>query len=215
MDVDQDNSSEKPDSHKLWYAAQGERLLAVCGYALVMASVLCFAVIAFMKVWESWRKEPYPLESWLQLVRHESGSIGLLIVAVMTATLGKRLLTSVRLADARSIPYEDLPLIRQAVIDGKADPIDQYVRLRALSGASGTFTKLGITGLPLTTVILTLIFSAISLLPLKNADSFLDLAKLTLGAFIGSFVQRQVEQRRQESSSMRPTGAKPLPDLPT
>jgi len=139
------------------------------------------------------------------------------LIGVVTATLGKRLLTSVRLADARTIPYEDLPLVRQAVIDGKPEPIDQYVRLRSLSGMSGNFTKLGITGLPLTTVLLTLIFSFVSLMPTPRADSFLDLAKLTLGAFIGSFVQRQVEQRRQEGAqpgaggAPRPPSAPPLP----
>jgi hypothetical protein len=30
----------------------------------------------------------------------------------------------------------------------------------------------------------------------ESQKSFFDLTKLTLGAFIGSFVQRQVEQRR-------------------
>ena len=57
---------------------------------------------------------------------------------------------------------------------------------------------IGLTGLPLTTVILTLVFAAIALLPIdaESKKSFMDLTKLTLGAFIGSFVQRQVEQRR-------------------
>lgn len=54
-------------------------------------------------------------------------------------------------------------LISRAVIDGKAEPIDQHVRLRSLTGWAGTFTKLGITGLPLVTVFLTLIFSAVAL----------------------------------------------------
>jgi hypothetical protein len=79
---------------------------------------------------------------------------------------------------------------------------------------SGNFTKLGITGLPLTTVLLTLIFSLISLMPIptQRGDNFLDLAKLTLGAFIGSFVQRQVEQRRQESAQA--PGEPPRSSLP-
>jgi hypothetical protein len=98
-------------------------------------------------------------------------------------------------------------------MDGKAEPVDQYVRLRSLSGMSGTFTKLGVTGLPLVTVFLTLLFSLVSLLPIARAENFLDLAKLTLGAFIGSFVQRQVEQRRQEAA--QPPGTTMKPDLPT
>jgi hypothetical protein len=158
------------------------------------------------------QKSPVRYESLLDLLEGEVGAWTLIVVGVVAAVLGKGLLTTVRLAETRSIPSEDLPLVQQAVIDGKSEPIDQYVRLRSLSGMSGTFTKLGISGLPLTTVGLTLIFSFVSLLPTTNAQSFLDLAKQTLGAFIGSFVQRQVEQRRQESAQ----GSAPMrgPDLP-
>jgi hypothetical protein len=187
-----------------------DKVLALCGYAFVMASVFCFGTIAFLKIQESFTGTRSPrAENMFDLLQRESTAVALLIIAIVAAFIGKSLLTSVRLANARTIPYEDLPLIRQAVIDGKTDPIDQYVRLRALSGMSGTFTKLGITGLPLTTVALTLIFSMISLLPIgpESSKSFLDLAKLTLGAFIGSFVQGKVEQRRQErddASNMKP-----------
>jgi hypothetical protein len=97
--------------------------------------------------------------------------------------------------------------VQQAVLDGKAEPIDQYVRLRALTGISGNFTKLGVTGLPLTTVFLTLVFCVISLLPsTTNSPAFLDLAKLTLGAFIGSFVQGRVEQRRSSDNQKPAAG---------
>jgi hypothetical protein len=75
---------------------------------------------------------------------------------------------------------------------GKEEPVTQYIRLRSLSGFPGTFTKLGLTGLPLATIGLTIFFS---LLYLKNA-AYLDLAKLTLGAFIGSFVQKQIGERQ-------------------
>lgn len=119
----------------------------------------------------------------------------------MCALLGLRLLTTTQTALARTIPKDDLTMVQDAVINGKSEPIDQYVRLRSLAGWAGTFTKLGITGLPLVTVVLTLIFSLIALLPLSQANAFLDLAKLTLGAFIGSFVQRNVELRKQDTSS--------------
>jgi hypothetical protein len=66
--------------------------------------------------------------------------------------------------------------------------IEQYVRLSSVVGATGTATRLGLTGLPLITVALTLIFSALELY--KPGGGFMDLTKLTLGAFIGSFVQR-------------------------
>ena len=198
--------------HPMARLAQADRLLLTSGYVLVLSSVLCFGVIAYLKVSESFRlKASIPLTTWLDFVQQESGTLGLLIIAVIAATLGKRLLTTARMADARTIPYEDLPLVSQAVIDGKSEPIDQYVRLRSLSGISGNFTKLGVTGLPLTTVALTLMFSFIALLPVDAAAQFLDLAKLTLGAFIGSFVQGRVEQRKQRDAD--PTAPRPRSDL--
>lgn len=136
---------------------------------------------------------------WYLFAQNESGTLALIVIGVITASVSKRLLTTARLSDTRTIPLEDFELISQAVKEGRAEPIDQYLRLRALSGAAGTFTKLGITGLPLTTVLLTLIFSVMAFFPGEAGKSFLDLAKLTLGAFIGSFVQRSVEQRRQET----------------
>jgi len=175
--------------------------MTLSGYALIMSSVVCFISIVFIKLKISLTGvPPVRYESWLEFVQSEATTIGLIIIAVVAASLGRSLLRIVHLADARTIPREDLPLIEQAVKDGKPEPVDQYVRLRSLSGMSGTFTKLGITGLPLTTVLLTLIFSIIALFPFEQAASFLDLAKLTLGAFIGSFVQRGVEQRRIQTS---------------
>jgi hypothetical protein len=123
--------------------------------------------------------------------------MSLLFIAVVAALLGKGLLVSAHMGSTATIPFDDLPLVEQAVLDGKPEPIDQYVRLRALTGMSGNFTKLGVTGLPLTTVFLTLVFSLISIASTNtNSSAFLDLTKLTLGAFIGSFVQGRVEQRR-------------------
>ncbi|HEX8838076.1 MAG TPA: hypothetical protein VF748_14140 [Candidatus Acidoferrum sp.] len=195
-----EDSSAAEKSDLISYAKYGERVLALCGYLLIVASMVSFAGVAAMKVWQAFHPlNPKAYERWLDFFVNESGTIMLLVVGILTAMLGIRLLTTVRLAGARTIPVEDLPLVRQAVIDGKPEPVDQYVRLRSLSGWAGNFTKLGVTGLPLTTVILTLIFSAVALIPTQHSQNFLDLAKLTLGAFIGSFVQRQVEQRRQET----------------
>ena len=59
-----------------------------------------------------------------------------------------------------------------------------------------------------------MIFTVLALLFFQNEKIFtslFDLAKLTLGAFIGSYVQRQVERRRQESEA----GPPPAPPLPT
>jgi hypothetical protein len=88
------------------------------------------------------------------------------------------------------IPPQDYELLAPLVTDGKSESIDQYVRLSSLAKFTGTFTQLGLTGLPLATIGLTLFFAALAL---GRPNDFLDLTKLTLGAFIGSFVQRQVE----------------------
>jgi hypothetical protein len=107
------------------------------------------------------------------------------------------------------------PLIEKSNVQS----VDQYIRLASLSGFSGAFTKVGFTGLPLATVALTLIFVLLSLFYGK-AD-LMELAKLTLGAFIGSFVQRQVEQGERQvpgsgssSSSETTTMSATRPRLP-
>ena len=195
-----------------WTAA--DRIISTSGYMLIIASVLGFLAAGLLQLLPHLLPNAFEklrATTWIDLFQQHSESLTLLVMAVVAAYLGKQLLTTANLKESHTIPVEDLPLIRQAVLDGKPEPIDQYVRLRSLSGMSGNFTKMGITGLPLTTVLLTLIFSFISLLPVEGASDFLDLAKLTLGAFIGSFVQRQVEQRRHES---RAGGSPPSsPDL--
>jgi hypothetical protein len=181
---------------------QPDRVLMLSGHAFVLVSVFCFVVIAYLKLQQSLGGKLLPHSlTWIDMAERENGTISLLLIAVIAAMLGKGLLLSAQADSATTIPYDDLDLVRQAVLEGKPEPIDQYVRLRALSGMSGNFTKLGVTGLPLTTVILTLIFSVISLLSVNGSSAaFLDLATLTLGAFIGSFVQGRVEQRRSGDS---------------
>jgi hypothetical protein len=55
----------------------------------------------------------------------------------------------------------------------------------------------------LATVGLTLFFSIIAIF---HAEAFMDLAKLTLGAFIGSFVQRNVSGERAVADTARQVG---------
>jgi hypothetical protein len=105
-----------------------------------------------------------------------------------------RLIAASGVDTRRVISGRDANIVGPAVATGNVAAINQYVRLSGLSGFTGIFTKFGWGGLSLATIALTLIFSGLSLI----SDSFLDLAKLTLGAFIGSFVQRQVEGRAQQ-----------------
>ena len=128
----------------------------------------------------------------------------LFIVTLVSGYIGYRLIVASGANPENPIPPSAYNLLAPLIQEGRSESIDQYVRLSSLSGFTGTFTKLGLTGLPLTTVALTLIFAALALLAgdAESQKSFFDLTKLTLGAFIGSFVQRQVEQRRTSG----PTG---------
>ena len=139
----------------------------------------------------------------LQLAGSLFPHLSLFLITVITAYIGYKLVVASGASPENPIPPANYRLLSPLITDGKSESIDQYVRLSSLSGFTGTFTKLGLTGLPLTTVILTLIFAAIALLPVdaESKKSFMDLTKLTLGAFIGSFVQRQVEQRKTTPAS--------------
>jgi hypothetical protein len=124
----------------------------------------------------------------------------LFLVTVILGIIGYRITAASGANPVQVIPPQDYELLAPLVAEGKADAIEQYVRLSSLSGFTGTFTQLGLTGLPLATIFLTLLFSGLSL---WDADTFLDLAKLTLGAFIGSFVQRQVERRTDGATDVQ------------
>jgi hypothetical protein len=86
-------------------------------------------------------------------------------------------------------------------------------QLAMSAGAIGTFIKLQITGLPLATICLTILFALLGLLSGLQSP-FYDLAKLTLGAFIGSYVQRQGDTLRVPTPTtpvMPPGGQPPRP----
>jgi hypothetical protein len=89
------------------------------------------------------------------------------------------------------------------------DPIGDYTRLAGLVGGTGVFRKLEFSGMPLATISMTLVLCLFSLItpavgrfvkvPEQLAMGFFDLAKLTLGAFIGSFVTK-TSSREAEAS---------------
>ncbi len=133
----------------------------------------------------------------------------LFVIAIISVTL-IRVSVSRYKKPAETIPYDDRKLLEELVRDEKDKAIELYVRLSSLGGPTGTATKLGLTGLPLATIGLTLFFALVAL----YEPTFLDLAKLTLGAFIGSFVQRSGEAleravRATAGSTPPSEGAKP------
>jgi hypothetical protein len=122
----------------------------------------------------------------------------LFVIIVLSGLVGYRLVVASGANPAVVIPEQDYGLLQPLITNANSDAIDQYVRLSSLSGFTGTFTQLGLTGLPLATIFMTLFFTCLTI---YSPAIFLDLTKLTLGAFLGSFVQRQVEQRRSALDS--------------
>jgi hypothetical protein len=110
-----------------------------------------------------------------------------LFSAIICTVVGIRLLRSSGAVTTQVISPQDYPILGPAISAGNEQAISQFIRLSSLSGLTGTFTKIGLTGLPLATIFLTIF---LGILGLANPQ-FFDLAKLTLGAFLGSFVQRQ------------------------
>ncbi|MFG1268636.1 hypothetical protein V5F40_11790 [Xanthobacter sp. DSM 14520] len=111
----------------------------------------------------------------------------LLIASFICALIGTRLLRSSGVVSTPVIAPQDYGILGPAISAGNDRAIDQFVRLSSLSGITGTFTKIGLTGLPLATIVLTILLAFGSI----YNGQLLELAKLTLGAFLGSFVQRQ------------------------
>lgn len=125
------------------------------------------------------------------LAHYTDTTIAILLV-VFFALIGLKLLGAAGRITPKAIPPEDRALLEPLVREANKEAITQYVILSSLGGFTGTFQKIGFSGLPLATSILTLLFCALSF---ANRD-FLEFAKLTLGAFIGSFVQRSADSER-------------------
>lgn len=111
--------------------------------------------------------------------------------ALVCAVVGYGLLNAAGAAGKEVIPKSDYELLSALVSEEKEKAIDLYVRLNSLSGPTGFFTKIGITGLPLATIALSIVFTLLGLTQ-ETGTKLFDLANLTLGAFLGSYVQRQV-----------------------
>src|SRR5205807_5366244 len=92
------------------FFTQGDRILAVSGYLLIGASVFSFFVAGYINFVSRFRVIPYA--SWLDFVSSQLPFLSMLLIGIVTALLGKRLLTSSQSAFARTIPTEDLPLVR-------------------------------------------------------------------------------------------------------
>lgn len=82
-----------------------------------------------------------------------------IISAFLCTLVGIRLLRSSGVVSTQVIAPQDYPLLGEAIATGNEQAINLFVRLSSLSGATGTFTKVGLTGLPLATIVLTIILA--------------------------------------------------------
>lgn len=136
-------------------------------------------------------------------------AVSFVFVGVFLAAIGVKLVRAGGLAPSDPLPVVN-PLewrvLAETIKNHQDDPIGQYIRLSSLTGATGWFTKVGISGLPLATISLTMFFAVVAIaVPGPTAAKFIELTQLTLGAFIGSFVQKQVGAFREavkEATSM-------------
>lgn len=114
----------------------------------------------------------------------------LFIIATTSSFVGYGLLRRAGAGSKPVIPIQDA-LVIDALLLKSADGIGDYIRLSSLTGVMGYFVKIGLSGLPLATILLSIFFALLAYRKDMNKE-FLDLARLTLGAFIGSFVQRHI-----------------------
>jgi hypothetical protein len=114
----------------------------------------------------------------------------LFLVALISSFIGYGLLRRAGAGSKPVIPIQDSQLI-SALLMKSTDGISDYIRLSGLTGVMGYFIKIGVSGLPLATILLTVFFTILAIQNGNNKE-LLDLVRLTLGAFIGSFVQRHI-----------------------
>lgn len=178
----------------------GMRSVSLAGLVFIYITALTFTIICVLLVYGA--KEGRRVENAVDFIPE----MILAGIAVFSAVLGVGLVKAGGLSASSPnavINPVEWDAIREQVTGGNEDAITQYIRLTSLTGFTGTFTKLGIQGLPLATIGMTLFFSFLFFFK----PEFIELAKLTLGAFIGSFVQKQVGAASQGGGTVKlPSG---------
>ena len=180
-----------------------ERILTYAGLIFSFAFLLCVAYFLASLVL-SRPIDPAGSKGALEFIyKNYPREILVLLLGLVSALIALNIFSKIGNLQNQIIRREDRALLEPLIADARCEGIDQYIRLSALSGFSGTFVKLGFTGLPLATIALTvgLILMAVVVTDPDRAKEIMELGKLTLGAFIGSFVQRNIEQQRSVSGA--------------
>lgn len=188
-----------------------ESLLVGSGFFFYLMGALCIGYAAYLVVAHGEDRRPAEGASDIVvLLAVNSDVIALALLAILAATIGHSLVNKASESTNYVIRPDDAPKIWPLISEEKKDAIALYMEIARLSGLSGKFVRFGFTGLPLATVVLTIIFV---LLSFKN-EQLLDLAKLTLGAFIGSFVQRGSDAKNGIAAAPFVTAPPPQAAIP-
>lgn len=138
---------------------------------------------------------------WLSYLLVNNTALLEFLVAATCIVVGYQLIVQAGGIGRETIPEEDVELIER-LKDSQLGVLS-YIQLKSLTGATGFFTKIGITGLPLATIFLTLTFGILGFLLKEDGNAqnkFFDLANLTLGAFLGSYVQKQGDKLQKRTN---------------
>jgi len=188
---------------------------SISGVILIIASAVCFVctVVGLLIRFNNFQSF-FDRYSNISLVYDDSTHVKMwdyygssLIVYLILLSLGFLLLVvgcalvlSSKSTVRQIIPIGDRRIYTDILNSPNSEAgIDGYVRLSSLTGITGKFQQLGFTGLPLATLAITVFFALLSINVATSQPNIsallLDFSKLTLGAFIGSFVQRQQEEK--------------------
>lgn len=187
-------------------AARQQALLGWAGIAFALMALACFVGIGIYLLGSAREVRLDGVTSREALLVLAFPPLALFVTGLCCAGFGYLLLNAAGAVGRTVIPAQDYRLVSALVEAEKEHGIELYIRLSSLNGLTGVFTRLGITGLPLATITLTLLFALLGWFGGPAQAKFLDLANLTLGAFLGSYVQRRVGEGAAPAPGPAPTG---------
>lgn len=204
--------NQQPQSFliRLFGGVTTQSLIQTAGFvfAIVGALALIYAVYKIISSPATLKNLAADQFTWQNIIGSNIEPISLVFIAALSAMIALRLFSKAGSLTSQVIRDQDRKLLEPLISAANKDAINEYIRLASLSGFTGTFQYLGFTGLPLATVALTLILLTISLC-VPDGDlrkGVFDMAKLTLGAFLGSFVQRNLETEKLTRGGQQGSG---------
>jgi hypothetical protein len=152
-----DSTSGNPIRKELQHT---DRLLALGGYLFLAISAFAFCLLAYSLTVMDASEIDFDGDDTSQLITAKvfgkySKHIISFFVGLTSGILGYVLLRSAGAAYREVIPRQDAPLLYELLRSNNEQALKGYIDLAGLSGVVGLFTKLGVNGLPLATIGLT------------------------------------------------------------